>query len=96
MRWASAFVNLFHRKERLSSDYNVLSSFKKYLFIGAFGFITALSLSKFIGTNIEYAFEPTVDNKLMIKLNPTLERGKYYPSLPMFLGIMQRLYSQFM
>jgi hypothetical protein len=45
---------------------------KKYLFLGVTGFVVSLSFSKFIQANLIYSFEPTEENKMMIKLNPAL------------------------
>lgn len=44
------------------------------MFFGVSGFILALSVSKFIQSGLVYSFEPTEENKLMIKFNPPLER----------------------
>jgi hypothetical protein len=72
MKFVNGFLNLFHRKQRFNPEYEALSKLKKFLFLGASGFVFALSISKFIQSNLIYSFEPTEENKLMIKLNPPL------------------------
>lgn len=64
------------------------------MFVGATGFVVGLSISKFIQGGLIYSFEPTEENKLLIKLNPPLERGVYNPSMLMVAGILQRLYAK--
>ena len=68
------FLGLFHRKQRFSQEYSNLASLKKLLFFGTTGFILTLSASKFIYPNLLFYFEPTDTNRLLIKLNPALER----------------------
>lgn len=74
MKLVNGFLNLFHRKERFSPEYETLSRLKRMMFLGVTGFVVALSVSKFIQAGLIYSFEPTDENKLIVKLNPALER----------------------
>jgi uncharacterized protein YrrD len=74
MKLVNGLLNLFHRKQRFSPEYETLSKLKRVMFLGATGFVVALSVSKFIQASLIYSFEPTEENKLMVKLNPALER----------------------
>lgn len=42
------------------------------------GFIFSLGASKFILSNLIFSFEPTDENRLYIKLNPSLERVPHF------------------
>jgi hypothetical protein len=77
MKLVNGFLNLFHRKHRFSPEYETLSRLKKIMFFGATGFVIALSVSKFIQGSLIYSFEPTDENKRLVKLNPALERVRH-------------------
>jgi hypothetical protein len=77
MKLVNGLLNLFHRKERFSPEYETLSKLKRIMFLGATGFVVALSVSKFIQAGLIYSFEPSDENKLLIKLNPPLERVRH-------------------
>jgi hypothetical protein len=42
------------------------------MFLGVTGFVVGLSVSKFIQASLIYSFEPTEENRMMVKLNPAL------------------------
>lgn len=56
MRRLTQFLDLFHKRERNSLEYERLSNMKKYMFVGAVGFMISLSLSKYYNTSLVYAF----------------------------------------
>ena len=59
MKLVNGFLNLFHRKQRFTPEYEMMSRIKKVLFMGASGFVLSLSISKFIMSNLIYSFDPT-------------------------------------
>ena len=50
------FLNLFHRKQRFSPNYENLTYLKKLMFFGSTGFILTLSFSKLIYNDLIFSF----------------------------------------
>ena len=79
MKAINNLLHLFHRKQRFNPQYASLSSAKKWVFYSMTGFTIALGLSKFMMSDLKFAFEPTEENKLTIKLIPALDRVTSIP-----------------